>query len=180
MNRSEIIDGLNAKYGGFAEFVANLSEAEFMFSLKDEKWTAGQQADHLCRSLAPLNKALKAPAIALKAMFGTADHPSVSYDELVARYQSELSAGASATPPFLPEAIAFDRRDDLLSELHLHLEKLCKNIENLGDDKFDKLVLPHPLLGKLTLREMFCFMIYHAEHHHLLTEKNLAAKGTSV
>lgn len=177
MNRSQIIEELNAKYDGFARSIASLSEADFMFSLGGEKWTAGQQTDHLIRSLAPLNKALKLPAPVLKTMFGKADHASASYDEVVAGYRSKLAAGGSATPPFMPETIDFAQRNDLLNELRSQMEKLCKNVERFDDTKLDTLVLPHPLLGKLTLREMFCFTIYHGEHHHLQMQKNLAAKA---
>jgi hypothetical protein len=40
-------------------------------------------------------------------------------------------------------------------------------------------VLPHPLLGKLTIREMLYFTVYHGEHHRLHTEQNLAGLATS-
>lgn len=30
---------------------------------------------------------------------------------------------------------------------------------------------PHPLLGKLTLREMMFFTIYHVQHHEVFDEK---------
>ena len=96
MDKAAIIAELNNKYTAFADYVAALSEDDFVFSLNGEKWTAGQQVDHLCKSVEPLFKGLGAPEFALKAMFGTADHPSASYDELVARYQAELAAGGDA------------------------------------------------------------------------------------
>jgi hypothetical protein len=33
------------------------------------------------------------------------------------------------------------------------------------DDQLDHYIAPHPLLGKLTLRELCYFTIYHAGHH---------------
>ncbi|MCC6330097.1 MAG: DinB family protein [Acidobacteria bacterium] len=176
MDRFEIIDRLRANYGKFADLVASMPEKDFTFSLGGEKWTAGQQTDHLCRSLAPLNDALKMPALVLKTMFGAADHITASYDELVARYQDKLAAGGKASPRFTPEAITFGQRDELLNELRSHLEKLCSEIEMMDEPALDKLMLPHPLIGKLTLREMFYFTIYHAEHHHLRTAENLSQR----
>ena len=41
-----------------------------------------------------------------------------------------------------------------------------------GDD-LDKYVLPHPLLGKVTLREMLYFTIHHNEHHLELLKAGL-------
>jgi hypothetical protein len=33
-------------------------------------------------------------------------------------------------------------------------------------------LLPHPLLGKLTIREMLLFTIYHIEHHFVNLQAN--------
>lgn len=176
MDKAAIITELQNKYFVFSDFVAGMSEDEFLFSLNGEKWSAGQQIDHLCRSVAPLNKGLSAPEFALKAMFGKSDRPSQSYDDLVARYQAELASGGTASGQFLPETIPFDRKDELVSTLKDLVAKLCSRIEKWDESKFDILVLPHPLIGKLTFREMFYFTIYHAEHHHRHTMQNLAAR----
>lgn len=173
MDKSQIIDQIKTNYEAFAEFVGGLSEADFTFAAVGDKWTAGQQTEHLCKSVAPLNKGLMAPEFALKAMFGTADHESLSYDDLVARYKQDLADGGKAPADFVPKPVAFDRKGELLGELRAQVEKLCKNIAKFDEAKLDKLVLPHPLLGKLTIREMLYFTIYHGEHHRLHTERNL-------
>ncbi len=179
MDKTTIIEELNRKYSGFVKFVEPMSENDFTFSLNGEKWSAGQQADHLCRSLAPLNKGLGAPEFVLKTMFGKSDHPSADYDELVGRYREALVSGGTAPDPFRPNAIGFEERDRILDELRRQVEVLCKNIEKFSEDKLDILVLPHPLLGKLTLREMLYFTIHHAEHHHLHVEQNLAQRRST-
>lgn len=176
MNKAEIIDELRSKYNDFSDFVATLPKDDFEFSLKGEKWAAGQQIDHLCLSVGPLVKGLRAPEFALKAMFGKADHPSATYDELVARYRAELAAGGTAPASFRPADIPFDQKEEFVTKLNELVDKLCSKIEKFDEDKLDTLVLPHPLLGKLTMREMFYFTIYHGEHHHKLTVSNLAAR----
>lgn len=176
MNKAEIIDELRSKYSAFSDFVATLPKDEFEFSLNGEKWAAGQQIEHLCLSVEPLVRGLRAPEFALKAMFGKADHPSATYDELVARYRGELAAGGTASASFRPADIQFDRKEELVAKLKELVEKLSTKIEKINEDKLDILVLPHPLLGKLTMREMFYFTIYHAEHHHNQTEDNLAMR----
>ena len=173
MDKTAIIEQLESKYGAFSDFVKAMSEDEFLFSLNSEKWTAGQQIDHLCRSVEPLNKGLAAPEFALKAMFGKADHPSAGFDELVAQYQAKLAAGGTAPASFRPNDIAFSRKDELTSTLTGLVSTLCKKVEKYEEAKLDSLVLPHPLLGKLTIREMLYFTIYHAEHHHRHTIQNL-------
>ncbi|MBK6751020.1 MAG: DinB family protein [Pyrinomonadaceae bacterium] len=176
MDRSAMIAELKNKYNAFTDFIGGLSEDDFLFSLNGEKWSAGQQIDHLCLSVKPLNRALSAPAFTLKAMFGKADHPSMSYDELVARYRAELAAGGTATAAFRPEVIPFSRKNELVNTLTELVSKLCSKIEKYDESELDVLVLPHPLLGKLTFREMFYFTIYHAEHHLQHSKQNLAAR----
>jgi hypothetical protein len=34
--------------------------------------------------------------------------------------------------------------------------------------------LPHPLLGKLTVREMLFFTLYHQRHHVAVVERRIA------
>ena len=153
-----------------------MSQDDFQFSLNGEKWAAGQQIEHLCLSVEPLVKGLRAPEFALKAMFGKADHPSVGYNELVARYRSELAAGGTASAAFRPDSVEFARKEEFVGKLMELIEKLCVKVDKFDENKLDQLVLPHPLLGKLTMREIFYFTIYHAEHHHKLTVENLAAR----
>ncbi len=176
MDKAKIIDELSRKYSGFVDLVEPMSEADFTFSLHGEKWSAGQQVDHLRRSVKPLNKGLGVPEFVLKSMFGKSDHPSATYDELVARYREALASGGTAPDPFRPEAVDFEQKVGLIQELRGQVEMLCGKIEKFNEEKLDTLVLPHPLLGKLTLREMFYFTIYHAEHHHLHVEQNLAQR----
>ncbi len=177
MDKAAIIAELSNKYTEFSDYVKAMSEDDFLFSLNGEKWTAGQQIDHLCRSVEPLNKGLRAPEFALKAMFGKADHPSLTYDELVAKYRAALAAGGTASAPFRPEHIPFSRKDELVATLNELVTKLCNKIEKYDEDKLDILLLPHPLIGKLTMREMFYFTIYHAGHHHEHTRHNLAERS---
>jgi len=58
---------------------------------------------------------------------------------------------------------------NLTNEMKWLFSKLDKFTEN----ELDRYILPHPLLGKLTLREMLFFTIYHIEHHEKLIKRNL-------
>ena len=46
------------------------------------------------------------------------------------------------------------------------ITRLSEKIDRFSETELDQFILPHPLLGKLTLREMIYFTIYHVEHHH--------------
>jgi len=45
------------------------------------------------------------------------------------------------------------------------VQALARRIDRFSETQLDQLILPHPLLGKLTLREMLYFTIYHVQHH---------------
>ena len=57
--------------------------------------------------------------------------------------------------------------------LKKEVEKLVHKLDKFTEDDLDKYVLPHPLLGKLTLREMLCFTIYHVRHHEEIVKRDL-------
>jgi uncharacterized damage-inducible protein DinB len=177
MNKQEIDAKLIENHRKFADYIANLSDEDFTFS-NGEKWTAGQQCDHICLSIKPLLKGLSLPKIAIAAMFGKAERDSMSYDDLVAKYQSVLASGGKSTARFLPAAINANQKETMPKSLLKLIGSLTKKIGKFSESDLDKYQIPHPLLGKLTLREMLCFMIYHVEHHHKAALRNLDLKAT--
>lgn len=176
MNKQQIIEQLRENHQKFVEFIGSLSESDFMF-MHENKWTAGQQLDHIVRGVSPVKMALILPNFIPKILFGKADRDSMSYDDLVKRYQTKLAEGGRATGRFIPEEVLFDRRKALKDKLLSVVDRLCKNLESFDESQLDEFYLPHPILGKLTLREMLYFTIYHVEHHHKNTVKNLEING---
>jgi hypothetical protein len=69
MNKNEIITQLQINHQQFADYINSLSNDEFIFR-KENKWSAGQQADHIVRSISPVNMALGLPKIAPRLLFG--------------------------------------------------------------------------------------------------------------
>ena len=53
MNKIRIIEKLKENYSLFSAYIHSLSSDEYMFSYMD-KWTGGQQLDHIYRSTKPL------------------------------------------------------------------------------------------------------------------------------
>ena len=96
MNKQAIIQQLSANYQAFVAYVSSLSEADFLFA-QTGKWTAGQQLDHLVRSVSPLILVTKLPRFVLRLVFGKANRPSKSYEALVQKYKDKLATGAVAT-----------------------------------------------------------------------------------
>lgn len=170
MNRDELIDRLNKNYTSFIEYIKSLTDDEFVVSLND-KWAAGQQLDHILRSVKPLTQILNSKSV-IESNFGMTERPSLSYEEIVNNYKIELEKGGQATGKFIPEKINSNQKNELTVALSNNLKKLAQNLTDYTDKEFDSLVLPHPLLGNLTIREMIYFTIYHVGHHHKKTKQN--------
>jgi hypothetical protein len=170
-NKQEIITGLNEKVLAFNSYVAALSKEQFE-ATPGNKWSAGQNLDHLIRAMKPLLLAYSLPKFILKIAFGKTNRICKTYDELVAKYKDKIAAGGKASGPFIPPVITFDKKDELISKYSLLKDKLLRKIIKQSEHDLDTYILPHPLLGKVTLREMLFFTIYHNEHH-LETLKNM-------
>ncbi len=165
MTSSHIIGMLKGSHFEFTAMIASLSEEQFL-QAEPGKWSPGQQLDHLVRSVAPLERALNLPKFIPRMLFGKANRPSRSYDEVVARYHDKLAQGGKASGKYVPAAVTVAQRDALIDKLNDLVEKLSRSLGSYREEDLDTILLPHPLLGKLTLREMLYFTIYHVQHHH--------------
>ncbi|MCO4292780.1 DinB family protein [Solitalea sp. MAHUQ-68] len=165
LTRNEIIEALQVNHQKFIETLHGLDDYAFMLSV-NEKWTAGQQLDHILISVSAVTPAFLLPKFLLRLLFGKPDRTSRPYPELVNRYQLKLSNGAKAPSKFIPKAVPLAEKVRLINSLISALDKLEKGINSYDEDQLDSYLLPHPILGKLTLREMLYFTIYHVEHHH--------------
>lgn len=141
------------------------------------KWTAGQHVIHLVQSTKPLLSALRLPDFILKWRFGTSNRPSRTYDEVISRYEEKLAKAApGVVGPFsrnMPDS-PHSESGKWLNKLSSLNDKLNKTTLKLSDKQMDTLLLPHPLMGKMTLREMLMWNAYHTHHHiNVLKEKYL-------
>jgi uncharacterized damage-inducible protein DinB len=51
------------------------------------------------------------------------------------------------------------------------VQKFIQLVQKFSEKDLDYYVLPHPLIGKLTLREILFFCFYHVQHHHKITKE---------
>ena len=142
-----------------------------------DKWSAGQHLEHLIRSSKPLIKALGAPKPFLRISFGKSNgRPVRTYAALKEKYNAGLASGFQAVGQFIPPAIAKERQPDMLDDYAKTNQKLIQLLAKWSEGQMDKYIIPHPALGKLYVREMLYFTIFHTEHHQrLLTERYQSA-----
>jgi hypothetical protein len=172
MNKQQIINELSERHKTLTTYIQTLNEKDFTFS-KEGKWSGGQQLDHIVRSISPLVQAFMLPKFVPGLLFGKANRPSKSYDELVSKYKEKLAKGGVATGAFVPPAISYDKKEKLCKQLNSKVEKLCKQVNSFSKQQLDEYILPHPLLGKLTVREMLYFTMHHVNQHLEITKRNL-------
>jgi len=144
--------------------------ARDFFTRHGEVWSPSDNVDHLIKAVKPIAKALKLPKITLQAMFGKSEKPSMTYEELCKVYRAEIAKGARASGRYLPNQetptdLAKDKKKDLLEQWSKANTELLSVVEKWDEHELDQYQLPHPLIGKLTIREMLFFTIYHNLRH---------------
>lgn len=144
--------------------------AENFFTRHGEIWSASDNLDHLIRSHKPISKALKLPKFTLQAMFGKPERRSKTYEEICDVYKAEIAKGAQASGRFLPEQQspvenAEEKKVELLEQWSKASAELVETAGKWNENDLDGYLLPHPLIGKLTIREMLFFTIYHNLRH---------------
>jgi uncharacterized damage-inducible protein DinB len=144
--------------------------AEHFFTRQGEVWSASDNVDHLIKAHKPISKALKLPKITLRAMFGKPDKAFMTYEELCKIYREEIAKGAQASGRYLPnqenpDSNAETKKRELLDQFSKASAELVSAIETWDNKELDDYLLPHPILGKLTIREMVFFTIYHNLRH---------------
>jgi hypothetical protein len=174
MTTQTLITELQAKHKAFAEAVAALDTKDFSSSANG-KWSPGQQLLHIYVSMAAVTQALGLPKILPRLLFGKRNRPSMDYDGVVAKYHSKLAAGGKASGKYDVKPVEASQQQVLKSKVFNNVEKLGRNVSTFSEEQLDTLLLPHPLLGKMTIREMLYFTLYHVQHHHEVTLKNLEA-----
>lgn len=172
MEKQTIKNKLYESHNSFISYLESLTEDEFL-SRKNDKWTAGQQLEHIFLGVKPVSQILSFPNFILKLIWGQANRKSKSYEDLVKKYLLKLENGGRAMGRFIPKAVSIEKSLRLKGDLKNEVNKLAGKLDKLTEDDLDKYILPHPLLGKLTIREMLYFTIYHVRHHEELTKRNL-------
>jgi DinB superfamily len=173
MQRNDIQDQLNQRHTAFLTMLETLSPEQFLHR-PGTAWTAGQQLAHIVSSVTPVAFAFGLPKWGLRLWLGRSTRPSRDYTALVERYMGKLAAGGRATGRFVPKDVALTDKARLSKELAAAVARLVRRLDRFSEAELDTLLLPHPLLGKVTLREMLYFTLHHVDQHHAITLRNLS------
>jgi len=164
LNREQLADELLHQHRSFANFVASLNQERYEYAPAG-KWNAGAQLDHLYRSVRPLVMAYRLPVWVPGLLFGRAKRGSSAFADIAQRYEAKLKEGAKATGAYVPKGIPFALRDRAIASLLDAAETVSGLTRRMPEPTLDGYRLPHPLIGKLTFREMGYFTIHHVGRH---------------
>lgn len=165
MNKQEITAKLNDEVSATESSLMQTGNDVF-FKKAGGKWSIAENVQHLVLSAKPLNLAFSLPKISFRILFGKPYRKSYPYDEIVMRYKQLLKDGAVATGAYVPKSVPVkgDKRE-LVTRFKSTYATLSSKLQQFEEDELDQYFLPHPLLGKLTVREMMYFTAYHVAHH---------------
>jgi hypothetical protein len=174
-----IIKQLNIAVDAFEQTGRKLSDEQF-FAKSDDKWSAADQMQHLVLAVKPLNKAFGLPRLVLRFLYGKPNkNSSINYQELVKKYQGKLERGAKASTAFTPKPLVDADKEAVINNFAQTYIDFTAKLADINEYDLDNYQLPHPVLGKLSLREMLYFTAYHVEHHHKIVKERAIQKATS-
>jgi DinB superfamily len=163
-SKEEIIDAYRDITLQTIKWVSEQQDDKFGTSI-DDKWSTAEQLDHLIKSIRPLVMILNKPKFIIRFLFGKANRESRNYLAVTERYKSKLMNGGTASGRFIPKPYSPGDKKNLINKYSALSERLEKTLNGYTEKNLDKMILPHPLLGKLTIREMMFFTILHTRHH---------------
>jgi hypothetical protein len=144
--------------------------AEPFFAHPPQVWSPAENLAHLVKAVKPVAQALRLPKLVPQMLFGEAAGGSRNFAELVAAYKGLLAAGGVSPTQFVPELAEpgpdlAAAKAEVLRRWQATAQKLEAALPTWSDADLDRYRLPHPLLGKITVRELMFFTLYHNLHH---------------
>jgi DinB superfamily len=160
--------GLGRLIASGTAYLSTIPDRQF-FAPQGGAWSPADHVRHLTMSSAPLVLALKLPRWALALRFGRGTGRSRTFTEMRTAYRQRLTEGGQAgrfapSPRPVPADTGAGRLGIMKGWTRTTVE-LQNAIRRWSEPALDGQLLPHPLLGPLTVREMLAFTVYHTAHH---------------
>ena len=165
--RDEIRAAHREQQREIGNYVSGFSDDDF-FAPQGEHWSPAGHLRHLAKSERAVTRGLGQPRLALLAL-GRSKSGSRGFDEVVEIYRAALAAGGEAGPygpsDEVPDLSPEDWRDRIVDRWQGAGRALREALLGWREEHLDVYRLPHPLIGKLTLRELMLWNLYHNAHH---------------
>jgi hypothetical protein len=170
---AEIVSELQRVHAESVEYWRGYTTSEFFHRPAPDVWAPVDQVRHLTKSMRAMRAGFDMPKVLLLFRFGIGFRSSRGLEELRRAYDARLRP-FPRNPFAARELDAADRNDaGRAREMQAHaatVDDLCRAIGHWSEASLDRFVLPHPLLGRLTAREMGIFAVIHNVHHVRVAE----------
>lgn len=161
--KEDIIKGIETSVSAVTNWIEQQAAERFTKG-PAEKWDTSQHLDHLHQTVTLINKVLRLPKFILRWRFGKPNRKGREYDSIVARYQAKLK-NFTGTAPTSGKKHSIEDKKSLLVNFQIQAQRLQKILEKWTEEELDKYLVAHPLMGKMTIRELLLWMVYHHYHH---------------
>ena len=153
--------------------------SEDLFVRLEGGWSPLETLEHLIKSSKAVKSALKRSGIFLRLLGGKPKRTSRRYSDLQEAYLRELVSRAHAdqhSPNRIEHPGSKDEVNKMRQKAMRRWKALNKEIratlELWREKELEQYQISHPIMGKLTIREMLLLAIYHTLHHlHLIQQR---------
>ncbi len=172
-SKDQLIQDLKKVFQNTIDWINNQPEDHFNKELIPDKWTIAGHLYHLIKSTKAVSQGMKMPKLGLRTMFGKSNRPERTYQEMVEKYEGALTnSNLKAPDSYSAKSGRIFNRSELIKRFEGELNDLIKALDKWQEDELGVYIMPHPAIGKCTLREFVYFTNLHTRHHlDILEEK---------
>ncbi|MEM7297316.1 MAG: DinB family protein [Bacteroidota bacterium] len=164
--KQELIRDLETSFREAINWINAQPEEHFNKELVPGKWTIAGHLYHLIKSTKAVSKGMVMPRIGLRTMFGKSNREERTYQDMVDKYKNVLATTSLKAPPsYSAEPGRTFERPALVQRFEGELQDFIKALDSWSEEDMSVYIMPHPAIGKCTIREFIYFTTLHTYHH---------------
>ncbi len=165
-NITELKSLLDTAKNDLVSYFNNEPLDRFNYKPENKAWSSGQHLVHLLKSEKAINKALGLPNLILRLKFGTRKHKEKTYDTIANYYTEKVKETKFKSPrSFEPGEVDTESKAIILEKIEREFAQTKKLLDKWNEKTLSKYVVPHPIFGNMTMREITMFVSFHVYHH---------------
>lgn len=165
-NKDQLIADLRMSFQDTVNWINAEPESQFNEIVVPGKWTIAGHLYHLIKSTKGVSNGMALPKKDLKENFGSNNRRERTYLEMTKKYTDIITNKNFKTlSTFEAEPGRQFERAALVQRFEHELTEFENALSVWSEDEMSDYVMPHPALGKLTIREFTYFTILHTYHH---------------
>ena len=171
--KDQLIQDLKKSFLELIDWINEQPESHFNEELVAGKWTIAGHLYHLIKSTKAVSQGMGMPKEGLQTMFGKSNRPERTYEGMAEKYETKITNNTVNAPSsYAAKSERTFERPALIQRFEGELHDLIGALDDWKEEEMSVYIMPHPALGKCTIREFIYFTIIHTDHHlRILKEK---------